>query len=101
MTESCGSATGSQLLPYLLRFLGAHMAVGLAVGVAFASLVVLADVAGLKRLLATTSEPAVALFLFYVFNALTFAGLVMGVAVMALPMEGPCDMRDPEAGSGM
>jgi hypothetical protein len=75
-------------LPTLLRFLALNMALGAAIGVAFASVVVLSNTAGLKDLIATSSEPLLPLFLLLFFNALTFAGITMGVAIMRLPWDG-------------
>lgn len=94
--KAVSSENGHSRMPVLLTFLGGHMALGLALGVAFAALLLMLGVAGLKTLIATTSEPAVALILFYAFNALTFASVAMGIAVMTLPMDDVCDMRDPE-----
>jgi len=86
----------SPAIPPLLRFLGLHMACGIAIGVIVASLMIFANLAGLKDLLVEADEPFVAIFLLYAFNALTFAGLSMAVAVMTLPYDGTCDMRDPD-----
>lgn len=82
-------------LPRLLRFLGLHMALGIAIGVAFAAMVVLSNVSGIKDLIAASEEPYLVLTLLLVMNALTFASLAMGIAVMTLPFEDCCDMRDP------
>lgn len=82
--------------PRLVRFLAVHMALGVAVGVAVAALFVRLDVAGFKSVLATSDEPLFALSLLYFLFALTFGSLSMGIAVMSLPMDKPCDMRDPE-----
>ncbi len=74
-------------VPYLLRFLGLNMALGTAIGAAFVSLILLANVAGLKDLIAGSGQPLLPLFLLYFFNALTFASVAMGVAIMRLPYE--------------
>jgi hypothetical protein len=76
------------------------MATGLAIGVFVASAMILTNLAGLKDLLVEAQEPAVAIFLLYAFNALTFGSVSMGVAVMTLPYDGTCDMRDPDDGEG-
>ncbi len=81
--------------PMLLRFLGLHLASGLAVGVIVSSLMIYSNLAGLKDLLIEAQEPFVAIFLLYAFNALTFGSVSMGIAVMTLPYDGHCDMRDP------
>ncbi len=80
----------------LLRFLGLHLALGAAFGVAIASTIIMADVAGLHGLLAETQQPAIAIALFYVFNALTFGSVCMGIGIMTLPFDESCDMRDPD-----
>ena len=83
-------------LPHLLRFLALHLALGAAVGVAFASLVVLSNFSGIKDLIATSEQPYFVLFLLWFMNALTFASLAMGIGVMTLPRdEETCDMRAP------
>lgn len=82
-------------LPHLVRFLGLHMASGIAVGVIIASLMIFTNLAGLKDLLVEAQEPFIAIFLLYAFNALTFGSVAMGIAVMTMPYDGICDMRDP------
>ena len=77
----------SERLPPLLHFLCMHMLLGLAIGVAFASLVVMTNVAGLKDLLAEADNPVLPLLLFYGFNALTFASVTMGIAIMIPPSD--------------
>jgi len=78
-------------LPELLRFLGLNMLLGTAIGVAFVSVVLLTDVAGLKDLITQSSEPLLPLFLVYAFNVFTFSGVTMGVAVMRLPYDEHAD----------
>ncbi|MBY0225638.1 MAG: hypothetical protein K2Q28_07525 [Hyphomicrobium sp.] len=82
-------------MPHLIRFLGLHMGIGVAIGVIIASVMIMSDLAGLKGLLIETREPFVAILLLYAFNALTFGSVAMGVAVMTMPYDGLCDMRDP------
>lgn len=74
-------------LPYLLEFLGLHLLLGSAIGVAFVSLVLLANTLGLKDLIATSSEPLLPLLLLYFFNVLTFASVTMGIGIMRLPWD--------------
>jgi hypothetical protein len=81
------SPISKRRLPYLLRFLGLHLLLGAATGVAFVSLFLLANIAGLKDLIATSSEPFLPLFLFYTFNVLTFSSVAMGAAIMRLPWD--------------
>jgi hypothetical protein len=88
-------------IPHLLRFLGLHMASGLAVGVIVASLMIFTNLAGLRDLLVDTREPFIAIFLLYAFNALTFGSVAMGIAVMTMPYDGVCDMRDPGDGGDL
>lgn len=87
MGDDRSSPGPKRRLPTLLRFLGLNMALGAAIGVAFVSVVILSNTAGLKDLIATSSEPLLPLFLLYFFNALTFAGITMGVAIMRLPWD--------------
>lgn len=72
-------------MPHLIRFLGVHCAFGAAVGVVMAAAVIMTNVAGLKDLLETSSDPVVALGIFYFMFALTFASLSMGAGIMLLP----------------
>ena len=72
-------------LPPLIRFLGLHLILGAAVGVAFVSLLVLMNFAGLKELIADTENPYVALLLIYSFNVVTFGSVTMGVGIMIMP----------------
>lgn len=74
-------------MPMLLFFLAVHCGIGVAAGVAFAALVVLLNVAGLKDLLAGSSDPVTPMFMLYAFCALTFGSLNMGVAIWTLPYD--------------
>jgi hypothetical protein len=87
--------SGSFQMPTLIRFLGLHLATGLAIGVIVASLMIMSNLAGLKDLLDEAQDPFVAIFLLYAFNALTFGSVAMGIGIMTLPYDGVCDMRDP------
>lgn len=87
-------------MPQLLRFLCLHMGIGLAAGVVVASLMILVNVAGLKDLLIEERNPFIAIFLLYAFNALTFGSVAMGIAVMTLPYDDICNMRDPDDHKG-
>ena len=82
-------------LPQLLQFLALYLGVGVALGVFFASALVLANVAGLKDLLIEAQHPVLAIFLLYTFNALTFGSVSMGIGVMSLPFA-----EDDGAGTG-
>lgn len=78
-------------MPILLRFLALNLGVGIGLGVAFAALLVLGNVGGLKTLIETSAEPYFAIFLLYFMCALTFGSLSMGAAVMLLPYPEPED----------
>jgi hypothetical protein len=86
---------GGRRLPHLIRFLGLNMAIGVAIGVIVASAMIMSNLAGLKELLIETREPFIAILLLYAFNALTFGSVAMGVAVMTIPYDSICNMRDP------
>jgi hypothetical protein len=87
-------AAGRKEIPEMFRFLGSHLAGGIAAGLAFALALVLTNAAGLRDLLATVEDPYVAIILLFAFNALTFGSLAMGIGVMTMPMDTPCDMRE-------
>lgn len=74
-------------LPMLLTFLGLNMLLGAAIGVAFVSVLLLADIGGLKELIQQSSEPILPLFLVYIFHIFTFSGVTMAIAVMRLPYD--------------
>mgnify|MGYP001033072310 FL=1 len=88
MTTTKDSCPGRRCQPPLLiQVLGISSLLGSAIGVAFISLLLLSNLAGLKDLIAQSSEPYLALFLLYFFNALTFSSVTMGVAIMTLPRD--------------
>ena len=68
----------------LLRFLALHAVSGAAVGLLFAAGLLVANVANLGTLFASTDRPVTAGILFFASCALTFGSLKMGVAVMTL-----------------
>lgn len=90
------AASKPERVPKLLWFLGINLIIGAAIGVAFASVVILLNTGGIKDLIAGSKEPFFAIALLYAMNALTFASLAMGVAVMRLPYDGLVDMRERE-----
>lgn len=92
LVKSASQATARA--PQLLRFLARHLAFGVAIGVVFASSVVLTNTAGLKDLLSGDDHPYIAIFMLNFMCALTFGSLAMGVAVMTLPWGKICDMRE-------
>lgn len=85
-----------QRWPKLLTFLAVHLAFGAAIGVAFSSLVIMSNVSDIKTLIAESAEPYLAVALLYAMNILTFGAMSMGIGVMTLPLDAPCDMRDPQ-----
>ncbi|MBL8847952.1 MAG: hypothetical protein JNN24_19490 [Hyphomicrobium zavarzinii] len=87
-TEDPVPVSGRQI-PILLQILGLSSLLGVAIGVAFVSVLLLTNVAGLKDLIANSSEPYLALFLLYFFNGLTFSSVTMGVTIMGLPWDKP------------
>jgi hypothetical protein len=76
-------------VPLLIQVLGVSAALGASVGVLLVSLLLLSDLAGLKDLIAQSSEPYLALFLLYFFNMLTFSSVAMGITIMRLPSDSP------------
>ena len=72
-------------VPLLLVFLGLHGVMGAAIGIAFAAVMILLDVGGLRGLLNASPAPALPMAMLYFACALTFAGAKMAAAVMSLP----------------
>lgn len=72
-------------MPNPVVYIARHGALGFALGVAFGVLVVASNVGGLRDLLTGSSDVAIALPLLLGMCGLTFAGLVMGGAIMSLP----------------
>lgn len=80
-----------QILPPLLRFLGLHLALGAAAGVAIVSLMLLGNLAGMKKLIVEAQNPFIPLLLLYAFNIITFSSVSMGIGIMTMPLETPGD----------
>lgn len=93
MTERERHDDGMPRIPQLLRFLGLHLALGAALGVAVVSLLLLTNLAGLKQLIVDAQNPFVPLLLLYSFNIITFSSVVMGIGVMTMPLE-PGEQKD-------
>jgi hypothetical protein len=55
--------------------------------VGFVSVMVLANMAGLKDLLVEADDPILPLVLLYGFKMLTFSSVSMGIAIMRLPAD--------------
>lgn len=85
MSDHEQSPSSAPHIPPLLRFLGLHLALGAAIGIAFVSLIILIDLAGLKKLLLETEDLFVPLLLLYSFNVITFSSVTMGIGIMTLP----------------
>jgi hypothetical protein len=96
MSEHEPHGTGSQRIPPLLRFLGLHLALGAAIGVAVVSVILLSNLAGLKRLIVEAQNPFVPLLLLYTFNIITFSSVTMGIGIMTMPLEKAEEARRPE-----
>lgn len=88
-------------MPKLLRFLGLHLALGMAIGMGFAAVTIMTNTAGLKTLLEASDQPYLAMFLLYFMLALTFGSLAMGIGVMNMPLEKPTpgDHHDTDPGT--
>lgn len=71
-------------LPRMVRYLGAHCALGAILGCLFAALLIITNVGGLRDLLEASDSPYLPLLMLYIMCALTFASIVMGIAVMAM-----------------
>ena len=96
MSEHEPRETESQRIPPLLRFLGLHLALGAAIGVAVVSVILLSNLAGLKRLIVEAQNPFVPLLLLYSFNIITFSSVTMGIGIMTLPLEKEDAEKRPE-----
>ena len=82
--------------PRLLRLLGGHLAYGVLIGMAFATVLISNKQLGLLDLMIRTEQPVLAVVMLFFVNALTFGSLSMGIGVMTLPLERPDDFdEDP------
>jgi hypothetical protein len=86
-----------QQVPPLLRLLGLHLILGAAIGVAFVSLILLGNVAGLKKLIVEAQNPLLPLLLLYTFNVLTFSSVTMGIGIMTMPLVGSERALEPDS----
>lgn len=73
--------------PPLIDLLVRSTLLGGAIGVAFVSLFLLMNIAGLRDLISQASEPYLALALLYLFNVFTFSSVTIGAAIMRLPWD--------------
>ncbi len=71
-------------MPKLIRLYMVNVLIGFAISAAFLGVVLVLDVAGLRRLILTTPSGWIAGFLFFLSNGLVFAGVQFAIAVMAL-----------------
>lgn len=71
-------------LPRMVRYLGVHCALGAILGCLFAALMIIVNVGGLRDLLEASDQPYLPLVMLYIMCALTFASIVMGIAVMSM-----------------
>lgn len=79
--------TGGKVMPFLIRFMLRHAAIGFALGAMAAAIVVAADIAGLRSLAAATSLGWVGLAAFCFLMGLSAGGLQIGFATMLLPYD--------------
>lgn len=76
--------TGAATVPNVVTFLLVNAAVGAVIGIALASALVYANVAGLRDLIGTSSDSLIPLMLILVGFATTFGGLYTATAVMLI-----------------
>jgi hypothetical protein len=74
-------------LPPLLHFLGVHLVLGAAIGIAAVSIALLFNLAGLHDLLIEADDPVVPMVLLYSFSVINFSSVSMGIGIMTLPSE--------------
>lgn len=72
-------------VPKIIWFLALHAAIGIAVGIAIAALLVLLNVAGINTMLHEAADPFVPMLLLFFGFAITFGSAAMGIAIMTLP----------------
>jgi hypothetical protein len=75
------------LAPELLRYLAIHCAIGVAAGLTFLAALMIIDLAGLRTLIWTSSNPLLPLGVLAAGLSFTFGGVAMAAAVMMLPGE--------------
>jgi hypothetical protein len=91
--EAGGAPEGSLAmlqLPFrdrLVRFVITNVLIGMAVGCAFAGLVLYFDIGGLWRLISRASNPYAPLALLFGSFMITFGSIVCGTAIMLLPKD--------------
>jgi hypothetical protein len=76
--------TAGRSLPYHVRFLLGHAAIGVTVGVLFVAALLSLDVAGLRGLMLRGADGALALAMLLFGSAVTFGSVAMGAAIMGL-----------------
>lgn len=74
-------------MPFLIRFMLRHAALGFLLGIMGASAAIAADFAGLRSLAALSDMGWVGLSAFAFLTGLTIGGLQIGFAVMLLPYD--------------
>lgn len=78
------SGSGRARLPRVLRFLAFHCLMGVALGAAFAALLMFINIGGLMDLIETAEHPALPIAMLVVGCALTFGSATMAAAVMSI-----------------
>ncbi|MFM9844577.1 MAG: hypothetical protein ACKVOI_16570 [Dongiaceae bacterium] len=75
----------------LVKFLAAHLAVGIGAGWIVLGLLLWIDVAGLRSLIVNSGDSVIALVMLAIFFALTFGSLAMGTGIMGLSRSPPAE----------
>jgi hypothetical protein len=72
-------------MPRPLRLLAQNGAIGFALGVAFALMVVSTNIGSLRELLFASTDGWIGISVLMIFCGFTFASVMMGAAVMSMP----------------
>ena len=83
-------------MPALVRLYLRSILWGILLGTAFTALVILIDIAGLRRLMLETTKGYLAIALMVGFSALLFSAVQFGIAVMRMA-ENPHQTKPPGA----
>ena len=86
-------------MPSIFRFYLKHCAIGFGVSAVFIAAILWLNVANLWHLISTSDIGVMALIVFWVLNGIVFAGVQMGVAIMAMAAEDDDD--GPKGGHGV
>lgn len=78
------SGPGRHRLPRIVRLLAVHCAIGVALGITFAMLLLVTNAAGLTDLIVESEQPWLPIAMLSIGCALTFGGASMAAAIMTL-----------------